>query len=65
MRTRPSPAVHGRYLDEWEAAVATGPDEVERLATMPGSYGDTLRQVSPLAGVLPQEELQRIIKETK
>lgn len=32
---------------------------------MPGSYGDTLRQVSPLAGVLPQEELQRIIKETK
>lgn len=65
MRTRPSAAVRGQYLDEWEAAVAAGPDEVEQLATMPGEHGEALRQASPLAGVLPQEELQRTNKEAK
>ncbi|UOQ60654.1 hypothetical protein MUN76_01320 [Leucobacter rhizosphaerae] len=60
-RSRPSAAAHSVYLDEWEFAVGAGPDEVERLAVMPGRHGEALRLVSPLAGVLPEEERLHIV----
>mgnify|MGYP003440847658 FL=1 len=64
-RSRPSAVANGAYLDEWESAVDAGPDEVERLAMMPGRHGEALRLVTPLAGVLPEEERLRIVWSSK
>lgn len=60
LRTRPRAAVIGRELNEWEAAIDAGPNEVERLALLTGRHGEELREASPLAGILPDEERLRI-----
>lgn len=42
-----------RWLEEWEAAWRSGPEDLAALALLEGEHGDDLRQMTPLAGVLP------------
>lgn len=44
------------WLELWETAINEGPDSVTKLAFSQGELGDDLRQVSPFAGALTQEQ---------
>lgn len=44
------------WLELWESAINEGPDSVAKLAFSEGELGDDLRQVSPFAGALTQEQ---------
>lgn len=61
-RTR-GPLVRG-WIDEWEQAAQRGPEAVIELSRTPGERGNDLRQMTPLAGVLPFELQQKIARET-
>lgn len=50
------------WIAEWAAAVDAGADAVKRVALTPGERGEDLRQVSPLAGVLPEEERLQVLQ---
>ena len=49
-------SVAQQWLDEWEAAYRDGPQALIALCAAPGDHGDSLRQVSPFAGALPNAE---------
>jgi plasmid stabilization system protein ParE len=52
------PSHSDQYWNDWEQALRSGIDAVERLALDPSSHGQTLRSVSPLGRFLtPQERL--------
>ncbi len=51
------------WTDTWESALNAGPEAVVALSRTPGERGDDLRQMTPLAGVLPFEIQQRIARE--
>ena len=51
------------WIADWATAIEAGPDAVERIALMPGERGEDLRQVSPLAGVLPEEVRLRVLQD--
>ena len=44
------------WLELWETAINEGPESVSELAFKNGELGDDLRQVSPFAGALTQEQ---------
>jgi len=45
-----------RWVQEWAAAVESGPEALERLSLRDDEHGASLRQVSPFFGVLSTEE---------
>jgi hypothetical protein len=45
-----------RYLDDWEAALAEGPQKGRAVLLDRSDYGHDMRQMSPLAGVLSEGE---------
>jgi hypothetical protein len=49
-----NPLVRG-WISEWEYAIRQGPEVVIALSRIEGEHGDDLRQMTPLAGVLPFE----------
>lgn len=61
---RPRAALAQSWVLEWSSAVDQGPAAVAEVALSEGERGADLRQVSPLAGVLPAsarlEVLQRV-----
>lgn len=63
-QTRRAPLAES-WVDEWWQAVEEGPDAVESVAMMPGERGNDLRQMSPLAGLLPQDVRMQVIRELR
>jgi hypothetical protein len=53
------------WISEWEKAVDSGPDAIEVIVAQRGERGDDLRQMTPLAGVLPNSERWRVIGEVR
>lgn len=53
------------WVDEWAAAIEQGPEAVEAVALTPGERGDDLRQVTPLAGVLPDDVRLQVIYQVR
>jgi hypothetical protein len=45
-----------RYFDQWEQILDSGPEGVPLALADPGEVADGLRQSSPFAGVLPEEQ---------
>lgn len=52
-------------LAQWEALVAQGLEACLRAAEDPSERGQTLRQASPLAGVLEPRERFRVLSESR
>lgn len=63
LRSRRRAPLAETWVAEWVAAVEAGPEAVARVALTPGGRGEDLRQVSPLAGVLPEEERLQVLRE--
>jgi hypothetical protein len=60
-RWRAEGRIHPRYADEWEALL-TGPRSRLRTAiTTDGDYAAALRQSSPFAGTLSEDERRRVL----
>ncbi|UPL15703.1 hypothetical protein [Microbacterium galbinum] len=57
-----SPLARG-WLSEWEDAIRRGPEAVIDLSRLEGEHGNDLRQMTPLAGVLPFEIQRKIALE--
>lgn len=53
LRTRARGPLAHEWIDEWESAWAAGPEGIVAVARMRGERGNDLRQMTPLAGVLP------------
>lgn len=47
------------WVNAWEEALNSGPEEVAHLALLDSDYGDSLRQATPLTGVLSREARSR------
>lgn len=60
-RERPRSPLAQSWVDEWQAAVEQGPEAVSEVALTPDERGHDLRQMTPLAGVLTQQERLDII----
>lgn len=52
-----------KWTHEWERAAAQGPEAVIALSRLRGEHGNDLRQMTPLAGVLPYAIQRRIALE--
>lgn len=63
MRRR-APLAEG-WVAEWQQALNIGPEAVEQVALMPGERGDDLRQMTPFAGVLPQDVRLEVIRQVR
>lgn len=63
-RRRRAPLAEG-WLQEWETAVEAGPEAVAAVALTEGERGVDLRQVSPLAGILPHEARLQVLKQVR
>ncbi|WP_336653003.1 MULTISPECIES: hypothetical protein [unclassified Leucobacter] len=63
-RRRRAPLAEG-WVREWETAVEAGPEAVAAVALTEGERGIDLRQVSPLAGVLPQHVRLQVLKQVR
>ena len=50
------------YLADWQAAMVSGLDAVDRLATCDSEYADAMRQCSPISCVLSNSERLAFIK---
>lgn len=57
-----NPLVRG-WIAEWEEAIRQGRDAVIVLSRLEGEHGNDLRQMTPLAGVLPFEIQRKIALE--
>lgn len=55
MKRQPRAPLARGWVHEWERATDEGPEAIARVALTPGERGEDLRQMSPLAGVLPEE----------
>jgi hypothetical protein len=62
-RARARSAYVTSWIDTWESALNAGPEAVVALSRTSGERGDDLRQMTPLAGILPFEIQQRIARE--
>lgn len=62
-RARARSAYVNSWIDTWESALNAGAEAVIVLSRTPGERGDDLRQMTPLAGILPFEIQQRIARE--
>lgn len=62
LRSRPRATLAMSWVEQWERALESGPDAVADVAMTPGERGDDLRQVSPLAGVLPQDVREQVLR---
>jgi len=51
----------GSWLDAWRRAVDGGPEEVLQVLTSPADSAVELRQNTPFAGVLDEEERRRVL----
>lgn len=65
LNSRPRSELARSWVSSWEHAVARGPQAVAEVALTEGERGDDLRQVTPLAGVLPEEERLRVIRRVR
>ncbi|HVW33282.1 MAG TPA: hypothetical protein VHL53_12135 [Acidimicrobiia bacterium] len=45
-----------QWLDEWAAALDDGPERVRAVLLDPSDHGHDMRQMSPLAGLISDEE---------
>lgn len=61
-RARAQSAYVNSWIDRWESAIDAGPEAVVALSRTTGERGDDLRQMTPLAGVLPFEIQRRIAR---
>lgn len=52
-----------RWVDVWESLLALGAGHVEALLTSTDQFARDLRQSSPFAGVLTEEERREVLKE--
>ncbi len=52
-----------RWVGVWESLLALGPSHVAALLTSTDQFARDLRQSSPFAGVLTEEERREILKE--
>lgn len=57
------PKPNRNYLAIWNAAIDSGLDAVNKLATAEGEHANNLRQSSPIAGVLQSRERWAFMKE--
>ena len=51
-----------RWVDVWESLLALGAGHVEALLTSTDQFARDLRQSSPFAGVLTQQERREVLK---
>lgn len=65
LKNRPRAQLAQEWVREWEAAADRGPEAVAEVAMMDGERGDDLRQVSPLAGVLPQDIRMQVLRHVR
>ncbi|MHA3684237.1 hypothetical protein ACXR2W_08275 [Leucobacter sp. HY1908] len=65
LKRRPRARLAQSWVQEWESAIDVGPDAVAAVAMTAGERGEDLRQVSPLAGVLPQEVRLRALQQVR
>lgn len=65
LKRRPRAQLARGWVREWEIAAELGPDAVAAVAMTEGERGEDLRQVSPLAGVLPQEVRLRVLQQVR
>lgn len=57
-----SSAMSNRWLDAWQAAVDSGPDAVLEILTSRSPLATDLRQNSPFAGVLAEDERSSVLR---
>jgi hypothetical protein len=65
LKRRPRAVQAQGWIREWEDALAEGPEALERVAMTPGEHGVDLRQVTPLAGVIPFDVRLRVIQQVR
>ena len=65
LKRRPRALLAEGWVREWEQAAELGPDAVATVAMTEGERGDDLRQVSPPAGVLPQEVRLQVLHQVR
>lgn len=65
LKRRPRARLAEGWVREWEHAAELGPDAIAAVAMTEGERGDDLRQVSPLAGVLPQEVRLQVLHQVR
>lgn len=65
LKRRPRAVQAQGWIHEWEAALEEGPEALERVAMTPGERGTDLRQVTPLAGVLPFQVRLQVIQQVR
>lgn len=61
-RWRRTDAMHPAYAERWEEVLARPPEEIARIITSEGPDARDLRQSSPFAGSLHEDERRRIIE---
>lgn len=61
-RWRRTNGIHPVYAKEWEEVLSRPPDEVARVIARDASDARALRQSSPFAGALHEDERRRIIE---
>lgn len=62
-RWRDQGRIDARYADQWDQILRMRLPEIRRALVADGSEFDDLRQNSPFAGVLSEQERQRILRE--
>ncbi|MBL3685680.1 hypothetical protein D3248_01745 [Leucobacter zeae] len=65
MLRRPRAEIARGWIREWEEALERGPEALAAVAMTPGERGDDLRQMTPLAGVLPQDVRLDVIQRVR
>jgi hypothetical protein len=53
-----------RWVQEWRTVLGRGPDAVRDALLEPGDHGHDMRQMSPFAGLLPDEVRQAVLDST-
>lgn len=60
-RWRASGRIHPRWAEEWEAALAMPPNRIAKLISSDTERARQLRQSSPFAGALNEQERRRVL----
>ena len=53
------------YLDEWEALLGSGPDQLERVVCAADEHAAVLRSVSPMSILLTQKERAELLRASR
>ena len=60
LRWRDEDRIHPRWADEWESVLSMPPPRIAKAISADDSHARALRQTSPFAGVLNEQERRRL-----